>query len=66
MSELITGQFGLMSTECECGRVKRERQSFCGTCYRALPKDLQNRLYRRIGQGYEEAHAEARAILRGD
>ena len=60
------GRFGLLSAECECGRAKKSGNSFCNRCYKALPKYLQRRLYRRVGEGYEEAHGEARAILKGN
>lgn len=63
---LITGKYGLMDTECECGRTKQSRMSFCSKCFYTLPKPLRARLYKRVGEGYEEAHAEARAILKGD
>lgn len=66
MSELITGPHGLKSVICECGRTKREMQSFCGKCYYALPQRVRRALYSRIGGGYEEAHAEARKILKGE
>lgn len=62
----MTGRFGLFSAECECGRAKQPRQSFCRTCFYHLPKLLRARLYKRVGEGYEEAYAEARAILKGD
>lgn len=44
---------------CHCGRVKREKQTFCGGCYRRLPSLLRTQLYSRIGEGYEEAHARS-------
>lgn len=49
----------LMSEECLCGRPKRRHYSFCYRCYSALPGDMQKALYRRIGDGYEEAFEEA-------
>lgn len=64
--DLITGPHGLNSTTCECGRKKLSGNSFCLTCYRALPRSAQLALYRHVGEGYEEAHARARAILKGD
>lgn len=42
-----------------CGGYKRPRMSFCGQCYRMLPYGLKQALYRRVGQGYEEAFREA-------
>lgn len=66
MSELITGTHGLLSIDCECGRKKKTRQSFCSKCYFSLPRQLQAALYQRVGEGYEEAHAQARTILKGN
>lgn len=49
----------LMSNECACGKTKQPKKSFCYRCYKALPRDMQRDLYRRIGNGYEEAFEEA-------
>jgi len=49
----------LMSEQCMCERVKKRHHSFCVRCYRALPSYLQTALYRRIGEGYEEAFDDA-------
>ena len=56
----------LLGFACRYGRVKVPRQTFCAECYRALPVAMQRALYRRFGQGYEEAYAAAVAYLRGD
>lgn len=53
----------LASTTCRCGRTKRRRQTFCFACFHALPPPLRAALYRRIGEGYEEAYAAAVAHL---
>lgn len=54
----------LMSDECLCGvRDKYPKRSFCYRCYSALPRDLRDGLYRRIGGGYEEAFEEAHKYL---
>lgn len=45
--------------ECLCGRTKKPRQAVCFTCWRRLPRDLQRRLYSRLGEGFEEAFDEA-------
>lgn len=50
---------------CRCGRVKRPRQTFCSRCFQRLPPALKRALYRRIGEGYEEAYAAAVAALEG-
>jgi len=49
----------LMGEECQCGRPKRKRRSFCYKCYSSLPHHMQRDLYQLIGQGYEEAYDEA-------
>ena len=49
----------LMSNECHCGRPKKPRMSFCFSCYRSLPRDMQRALYQRFGEGYEEAYEAA-------
>ncbi len=54
----------LLSKQCRCGEPKRPMRTFCLACFRALPRELQIRLYNRIGEGYEEACAEAVEILR--
>jgi hypothetical protein len=53
----------LVGSECLCGREKKSRYSFCYRCYKALDPELQRRLYRRIGGGYEEAFEEAHKFL---
>ncbi len=55
----------LDSEECQCGRTKKSRMSFCYTCYKSLPRDIQRALYALIGSGYEEAYEEAVACLTG-
>lgn len=49
----------LQGNECACDGPKRRGYSFCFTCYKHLPKDMQSDLYQKIGQGYEEAYDEA-------
>lgn len=56
----------LRGEECPgCGKRKRSRQSFCRVCYFKLPCDLRCDLYKRVGAGYEEAHAQAMHLLEG-
>lgn len=46
-----------MSVRCAgCDGVKRERNAFCLSCYRQLPRALQSSLWKRFGQGFEEAY----------
>jgi len=49
----------LDSEQCLCERSKARGKSFCYRCYKALPRDMQRDLYRRIGEGYEEAFEAA-------
>jgi hypothetical protein len=53
----------LAGTDCRCGRAKAPHQTFCRRCYFSLPKQLQRNLYRRVGEGYEEAYTEAAEML---
>lgn len=53
----------LKSEECLCGRAKKPNNSFCFRCYKALPADMQKALYRRMGDGYEEAVDDACGYL---
>ena len=50
----------LRSEEClACGRPKKRGQSLCYHCYSSLPHHMQQALWQRIGDGYEEAFEEA-------
>jgi hypothetical protein len=51
---------------CICGSQKQARQTFCRGCYFRLPAILQKALYKRLGNGYAEAYAEARKLLEGE
>ncbi len=53
----------LNSEECICGRDKVPGNSFCYTCYKSLPGDMQRALYQRMGGGYEAAYDEAVLML---
>ncbi len=55
----------LASKVCDCGRPKRRRTAFCPRCYAALPQELKERLWDRIGKGFEAAYEAARAFLKG-
>lgn len=55
----------LKGTVCRCGKAKRSMQTFCQRCYFSLPKELQRRLYDRIGEGYEQAYQDAADIFDG-
>ena len=58
--ELVAELAGL---RCRCGAVKIPRQTFCRRCYRLLPRSLAKALYKRMGEGYEDAYAAACAHL---
>jgi hypothetical protein len=46
-----------VSTECAgCGGFKRKRTAFCLDCYQQLPRALKSCLWKRFGQGFEEAY----------
>jgi hypothetical protein len=46
-----------VSTDCAgCGGLKQKRNAFCLPCYRQLPKALQSCLWKRFGEGFEEAY----------
>jgi hypothetical protein len=53
-----------LGNECAaCGGFKRTRMSHCGICYHRLPLEMQSTLYRRFGDGYEDAFAASTAWL---
>lgn len=49
----------LQSDVCRCHEPKNKMQTFCRSCYYTLSPALRMRLYRRIGEGYEEAYGLA-------
>lgn len=53
----------LRGVTCRCGAPKVARQTFCKTCYAWLPRDLQQALYRLVGNGYEEAYERGARII---
>jgi hypothetical protein len=46
-----------------CGKAKVRMNGFCSRCYFSLPKPIRNRLWNPFGEGYEQAHQEAREWL---
>lgn len=46
-----------------CARQKKVSHSFCGQCFRSLPRQIKFDLYLYIGCGYEEAFDAALAHL---
>ena len=49
----------LRSLKCRCDNKKRYAESFCYSCYKALPKDLRSALYNGLTEGYERAYESA-------
>lgn len=64
-SKIHPGLVALVVTLCHCGRRKEKRMSFCQPCYRRLPLEMRGALYKRAGQGYEEAYDAAVKYLEG-
>lgn len=56
----------LRGVKCQCGAKKQPRKTFCGACYYSLTVTQQRALYRLVGNGYEEAYANAIKSLRGE
>jgi len=55
----------LSSSRCPaCGGGKQPRNTFCGACYYRLPARQRPSVYRRLGNGYEEAVGLAMATLK--
>lgn len=45
------------STRCAgCEGAKRKHNAFCTACYHQLPPALKQSLWKRFGQGFEEAY----------
>ena len=47
------------SNQCYCGNKKKPKTTFCYPCYSLLPKDMQWALFKKLGDGYEEAYDQA-------
>jgi len=56
----------LQSQKCRCGKSKKAWRSFCYGCFKQLSYPLQRALYKRFGEGYEEAYRSAIAELFND
>jgi hypothetical protein len=54
----------LSGVQCACGAVKKSNQPFCVSCHAALSPGQRKALFRRVGEGYEEAYASAIHSLR--
>ena len=60
-TESILRQF--VGTACVCGQVKESKHAFCFRCYRSLPPTTQRSLWKRFGQGFEDAYVRAEKVL---
>ena len=47
-----------------CNKPKTAMKTFCYPCYRRLPRAKQDALYQLVGEGYEQAFADAMQHLR--
>ena len=56
----------LKGEQCWCEKPKKKWYSFCYSCFKKLPRDLQQKLYRKIGDGYEKAYDQAVQFLSED
>jgi len=66
MSEMTGSQLvaELVGRVCSCGNIKGSGKSFCYSCWKHIPRSIQSRLYKRIGDGYEEAYTAARSSIK--
>jgi hypothetical protein len=53
----------LMGVVCRCGKPKARGNTFCRACYLSLPMDARTALYKKIGEGYEDAYQRACEML---
>ena len=53
----------LRSNECACGATKKRGYVFCYKCFKNLPQEMQVDLYKKLGEGYEDAREEAGRYL---
>ncbi|HEY7184331.1 MAG TPA: hypothetical protein VIC84_23045 [Blastocatellia bacterium] len=60
---LHRGIIALMIIRCECGNAKGRKMSSYRSCYYKLPRQMQRNLYKRAGEGYEEAYDAAMKYL---
>lgn len=49
----------LTTTRCRCGKGKASGKSFCYFCFAKLDQASKKALYKRVGDGYEEAYTAA-------
>ena len=49
----------LMGLKCRCGKLKGRGMPLCGICYLSLSQGMRDDLYKRLGEGYEQAYESA-------
>ena len=54
----------LASVWCACGKRKGHGKAFCYECFKGLGGGLAPALYKRVGEGFEQAYAEGLAWVR--
>jgi hypothetical protein len=57
VSELLLTE--LRGSRCRCGVPKMPGRTFCRKCYYALSEAVRKALYKRMGNGYQEAYEVA-------
>ena len=67
MHEITGSQLAaeLLGRVCQCGKIKGSGKSFCYGCWGKIPRSIQRKLYKSIGDGYEGAYADAKATVEG-
>ena len=63
MASLHDASRDLVAEVCLCRKPKKRGRSFCLDCYLRLPVNIQRALWRRCGDGYEEAYVAAKEWL---
>lgn len=54
-----------IGTHCEaCGGGKQPNSAFCTNCYFSLSPSARKALWNRFGHGFEEAYAQALAVIK--
>jgi hypothetical protein len=53
----------LRGSTCPCGEAKEPWHTFCRRCYYKLSPAQRKALYKKIGDGYEDAYADAMLTL---
>lgn len=60
----ISAVRNFLGTTCPvCSKLKARNTAFCSGCYFQLPLEMRKALYKRIGEGFEEAYLNAKNYL---